>query len=94
MNMSATTTLFLSMASICFIFMTMRRFIAKKREVIAPAGGRLSRWMLRLKSKEWRRYGLVLAAGKMDRMDTGRRVPGVWNAGGLHHAGGGLLPIA
>src|SRR5450631_584584 len=65
MSMSATTTLFLTMASMCFILMTMRRFIAKKREIIAPAGGRLSRWMLRLKSKEWRRYGLVLAAGKM-----------------------------
>src|SRR5450631_3000141 len=65
MSMSATTTLFLTMASMCFILMTMRRFIAKKREIIAPEGGRLSRWMKRLKSPEWRRYGVLLAAGKL-----------------------------
>jgi len=64
MSISATTTLFLSMAAVCFIFMTMRRFIVQKRAVLVPAGGRLSRWMLRLKSPEWRRYGVVLFAGK------------------------------
>src|SRR5258708_33506155 len=57
--------LFLSMVSVGFIFMTMRRFIAKKREM-APAGGRLARWTEPLRSREWRRYGLVLAAGKID----------------------------
>ena len=62
MSMSATTTLFLSMAAMTFIVLTMRRFIAKKREIIAPSGGRLARWAERLKSSEWRRYGLVLAA--------------------------------
>ena len=56
--------LFLSMVSVGFIFMTMRRFLAKKRET-APAGGRLARWTERLRSREWRRYGLVLAAGKI-----------------------------
>jgi hypothetical protein len=55
--------LFLCMVSIGFIFMTMRRFIAKKRET-APTGGRLARWIQRLRSAEWRRYGLVLFAGK------------------------------
>ena len=65
MSMSATTTLFLSMAAMTFIVLTMRRFIAKKREIIAPAGGRLARWAELLKSAEWRRYGLVLAAGKL-----------------------------
>jgi Amt family ammonium transporter len=64
MNISATTTLFLTMAAAVFIIMTMRRFIADKRAVIAPSGGRLSRWMQRLKSPEWRRYGVVLFAGK------------------------------
>ena len=63
MSMSATTTLFLSMASVCFIFMTMRRFFAKRRAV-APSGGRLSRWIERLQNKEWRRYGFLLFAGK------------------------------
>jgi hypothetical protein len=63
MSMSATTTLFLSMAAMSFIFMTVRRFIAKKRAV-ASSSGRLSRWMLRLRSPEWRRYGVVLFAGK------------------------------
>ena len=63
MSMSATATLFLSMAAVSFIFMTMRRFIAKKRE-FAPSGGRLARWIQRMKSPEWRRYGLVLFAGK------------------------------
>ena len=63
MSMSATTTLFLSMAAMSFIFMTVRRFIARKRKV-APSGGRLSRWLLRLRSPEWRRYGVVLFAGK------------------------------
>src|SRR3984885_7112556 len=56
--------LFLSMVSVGFIFMTMRRFLGKKREM-APAGGRLARWTERLRSREWRRYGLVLAAGKI-----------------------------
>ncbi len=64
MNISATTTLFLTMAAACFIFMTMRRFIAKKRAV-APTGGRLARWAERLKNKEWQRYGLLLAGGKL-----------------------------
>src|SRR5665213_634065 len=63
MSMSATATLFLSMAAVSFIFMTIRRFIAKKRE-FAPSGGRLARWIQRMKSPEWRRYGLVLFAGK------------------------------
>ena len=47
MSMSATATLFLSMAAVSFIFMTMRRFIAKKRE-FAPSGGRLARWIQRM----------------------------------------------
>src|SRR5665213_1199070 len=63
MSMSATATLFLSMAAVSFIFMTMRRFIAKKRQ-FAPSGGRLARWIQRMKSPEWRRYGFVLFAGK------------------------------
>jgi Amt family ammonium transporter len=62
--MSPTATLFLSLAAVTFIFMTLRRFIAKK-QALAPAGGRLKRWTERLKSAEWRRYGLILAAGKM-----------------------------
>ena len=64
MSMSATTTLFLCMAAVSFIALTMRRFIMQKREVLAPKGGRLSRWMQRLRSPEWQRYGAVLFAGK------------------------------
>jgi Amt family ammonium transporter len=64
MSMSPTMTLFLSLAAATFIFMTLRRFIAKK-QAVAPAGSRLKRWGERLKSSEWRRYGFLLAIGKL-----------------------------
>jgi ammonium transporter, Amt family len=64
MSMSPTVTLFLSLAAVTFIFMTLRRFIARK-QAVALKGSRLKRWSERLKSQEWRRYGLVLAAGKL-----------------------------
>ena len=64
MSMSPTLTLFLSLAAATFIFMTLRRFFAKK-QAVAPAGGRLKRWGERLKSREWRRYGFLLAIGKL-----------------------------
>src|SRR5260370_21859609 len=64
MGISSTLVLFLCMAATSFIFLTMRRFITKRREM-ATSGGRLSRWIQRLRSPEWRRYGLVLFAGKM-----------------------------
>jgi ammonium transporter, Amt family len=64
MSMSPTTTLFLSLAAATFICLTLRRSFTKMRAV-APAGSRLKRWGERLKSREWRRYGFVLAAGKL-----------------------------
>jgi Amt family ammonium transporter len=64
MRISPTLTLFLSLAAVTFIFMTLRRFIAQRQAVALP-GGRLKRWTERLKSREWRRYGFVLAAGKL-----------------------------
>ena len=63
MGMSATAVLFLSMVAGSFMIMTMRRFYAKKQQ-LAPTGGRLARLRERMKSPEWRRYGVVLLAGK------------------------------
>src|SRR3954451_178107 len=64
MSISATLVVFLCMASISFMLMTMRRFYQKKQP-LAPATGRLERWKQRLNSPEWRQYGAVLLAGKM-----------------------------
>ena len=64
MSISATLVVFLCIASISFVLMTVRRFYQKKQQLVL-AGGRLKRWRQRLNSPEWRRYGAVLLAGKM-----------------------------
>src|SRR5436305_6019830 len=64
MSISGTFVLFLCMASLSFMLMTMRRFHQKKQQ-LAPTGRRLARWKAKLNSPEWRRYGAVLFAGKM-----------------------------
>ena len=64
MTMSSTLVVFLCMASLSFMLMTMRRFFQKKRQFV-PSGGRLQRWKQKLNSPEWRRYGVLLFAGKM-----------------------------
>ena len=64
MNMSATLLVFLCMASLSFMLMTLRRFYQKKQQ-LNPGGTRLARWKERLNSPEWRQYGAVLLAGKV-----------------------------
>jgi len=64
MTISSTLVVFLCMASLSYMLMTMRRFFQKKRQVV-PSGGRLQRWKQKLNSPEWRRYGVLLFAGKM-----------------------------
>ena len=64
MSMSSTTVLFLSLAAGTFILMTLRRYFTQKREIM-PSDGRMARWIERLHSAEWRRYGMVLFAGKL-----------------------------
>ena len=97
-----------------------------------PFSQKISRLSGRLKDPQWRRYGMILLAGKVlgvavvmliagfvtelcftkvfaadrrgeggryresgeHRLDSDRGVPGVWYAGGLHDAGGRLLPFA
>jgi ammonium transporter, Amt family len=65
MNISATTTLFLSMVAMTFIIMTMRRYLAGKRQQPAYVPGRLDRLGQRLRDPQWRQYGAVLFAGKI-----------------------------
>jgi Amt family ammonium transporter len=52
------------MIAVNFLFMAVRRFFARRKGV-AVQKGRLSRLRERLRSPEWRRYGVVLLAGKM-----------------------------
>jgi Amt family ammonium transporter len=65
MSISATTTLFLSMVAMTFIIMTMRRYLAGKRQQPAYVPGRLARLGQRLRDPQWRQYGAVLFAGKI-----------------------------
>ena len=65
MSISATTTLFLSMVAMTFIIMTMRRYLAGKRQQPAYVPGRLARLGKRLRDPQWRQYGAVLFAGKI-----------------------------
>lgn len=65
MTISATATLFLSMVAMTFIIMTMRRYLAGKRQHPAYTPGRLARLGQRLRDPKWRQYGAVLFAGKI-----------------------------
>ena len=64
MSISSTATLFLSLVAMSFIVMTVRRYIAQRRQIVHTPG-RFARLMERLRSPEWRKYGAVLFAGKI-----------------------------
>src|SRR5690348_1541927 len=57
-----TLFLFLSILVLSFTFLTTRRLRAKSR--ILKRADKLNRLRERLKSPEWRRYGVLLLAGK------------------------------
>ncbi len=65
MSISATTTLFLSLVAMTFIVMTMRRYLAARRQQPAYVPGRLARLRQRLNDPQWRKYGAVLLVGKV-----------------------------
>ena len=64
MSISSTVTLFLSLVAMSFIVMTVRRYIAQRRQIVHTPG-RFARLMERLRSPEWRKYGALLFAGKI-----------------------------
>jgi Amt family ammonium transporter len=57
------TILFLSVVAMSFILLTTRRLRAKDR--VAAGAGKLVRFRERFKDPNWRRYGLLLLAGKV-----------------------------
>src|SRR5882757_1075405 len=63
MGHSPTLILFLSLVVFAFVFLTARRARAKKRG--PSSGGKFARLLERLRSPEWRRYGMVVLAGKV-----------------------------
>jgi Amt family ammonium transporter len=65
MSMSGTATLFLTMVAMTFIVMTMRRFIAGKRQHVSYVPGKLARLRERMRDPQWRKYGGVVLVGKM-----------------------------
>jgi ammonium transporter, Amt family len=65
MSLSPTVTLFLTMAAMTFIMMTMRRYFAGKRQHVAYVPGKLARLRERMRDPQWRKYGGVVLAGKM-----------------------------
>ena len=65
MSISATTTLFLSLVAMTFIVMTMRRYLAARRQQPAYVAGRLARLRQRLNDPQWRKYGALLLVGKV-----------------------------
>ena len=62
MGNSPVLSLFLSIIVFAFLFLTARRLLARKRGL---PGGKLTRLRERLRSPEWRRYGMVVLAGKV-----------------------------
>jgi Amt family ammonium transporter len=64
MSKSAILILFLSMVALNFLLLSIRRFFTRKKQTV-PSRFSLSRLQERLRSPEWRRYGLVLFAGKI-----------------------------
>jgi Amt family ammonium transporter len=53
--------LFVSVLLVTFLALTGRRRLRRKN----PASGGVTRWKTRLRSPEWRRYGMLLLAGKL-----------------------------
>jgi len=64
MTRYTTLVLFLSIITLNFAALSLRRFFARRRGAVM-AKGRISRLIERLKSPDWRRYGLVLFGGKL-----------------------------
>jgi hypothetical protein len=52
---------FISVVVLAFLALTGRRRFRRKD----PASGRVEQWKMRLRSPEWRRYGMLLFAGKL-----------------------------
>jgi ammonium transporter, Amt family len=63
MSSSPTFVLFIGIVILSLFLLTMRRLRAKNRSV--PRAGKLARFRERLRSPEWRRYGMVVLAGKV-----------------------------
>src|SRR3954468_10429596 len=63
MSSSPTLFLFIGIMMLSFLLFRMRRIRAKNRSM--PQAGKLARLRERLKSSEWRRYGMVVLAGKL-----------------------------
>src|SRR5580658_2488110 len=64
MTRYTTLILFLTIIAMNFGVLSLRRLFARRRGEAAPQG-KVSRLIDRLKSSEWRRYGLVLFGGKL-----------------------------
>ena len=65
MSVSATFVVFLCIASLSFMLMTIRRFRQNNQQIAPARSSRLQRWKEKLKSPEWRQYGALLFLGKM-----------------------------
>jgi Amt family ammonium transporter len=63
MSSSSTFVLFIGIVMLSLLLLTMRRFRAKKWAALRA--GKLARLRERLRSPEWRRYGMVVLAGKV-----------------------------
>lgn len=57
-------TIFCTVLAITFLLLTARRLSGKKLSASHTAPGKLRQFMNRLRSPEWRRYGMLLLAGK------------------------------
>lgn len=64
MTRYTTLVLFLSIIALNFAALSLRRYFAHRRGAAMPHG-KVSRLIERLKSREWRRYGLILFGGKL-----------------------------
>ena len=64
MTRYTTLVLFLSIITLNFAALSLRRFFARRRGAVM-AKGRIARLIERLKNPDWRRYGLVLFGGKL-----------------------------
>ncbi len=67
MNMSYTLALFTGMVLVSFALMTAKRTFLRKQHTSQPRGPRgtmASRFRERMGNKEWRRFGMLLFAGK------------------------------
>jgi ammonium transporter, Amt family len=85
MSISPTATLFLSLVAMTFIVMTMKRYLAARRQQPAYKPGRLARLRQRLNDPQWRKYGAVLMVGKIAGMAALAAVVYYFNPGLFGH---------